>query len=218
MLDEEIDIFQAMLLHWYDKNKRTFPWRYIFNPYKVFISEILLQQTNVEKIVKPYFEIINKYKNVSELSKADSEFLINIFREIGLFYRADRMISISKEFVNKYNGNIPDNWDKLIKIKGIGRYICSAVLCFGYNRPYAILDTNVIRVFERVLGVNTERTRAREDIKLWEFAQAILPKDNYVDYNYALLDFAAEICSLSKPKCGSCIFKYMCSFEDNFHK
>jgi A/G-specific adenine glycosylase len=212
MLDEEIDIFQAMLLHWYDINKRTFPWRYVFEPYKVFISEILLQQTNVEKIIKPYFKIINKYKNIYELAEAESEFLIYTFKEIGLFYRADRMISISKEFIDKYNGNIPDDLDNIIRVKGIGRYIGSAILCFGYNRPYAILDTNVIRVFERVLGISKERSRAREDKKLWEFAQAILPQNDYVDYNYALLDFASEVCSASKPKCSNCIFKYMCYF------
>lgn len=213
MLGEEIDIFQAMLLYWYDSNKRIFPWRYIFDPYKVFVSEILLQQTNVKKIIKPYFEIVSRYKNIYELANADSEFLKYIFKEIGLFYRADRMINISKEFVDKYDGNIPDKQEELVKIKGIGKYMSSAMLCFGYNKPYAILDTNVVRIFERILGISKECSRAREDRKLWQFAQAILPQDDYVDYNYALLDFASEVCSAIKPKCSNCIFKYMCFFE-----
>lgn len=212
ILDEEIDIFQAILLYWYDTNKRIFPWRYIFNPYKVLISEILLQQTNVEKIVVPYLKIINEYKNVNELAEADTKFLSDIFKNIGLLYRVNRMISISKEIRDKFNGNIPDNWNELIKIKGIGRYICSSILCFGYSKPYAILDTNVIRVYERVLGITVECSRAREDKKLWEFAQIMLPKEYYVDYNYAILDFGAKVCSASKPKCNDCIFKDMCCF------
>lgn len=210
MSDEEIAIFHALLSDWYDKNKRSFPWRYIFDPYRVFVSEILLQQTNVEKVVKPYFRITNKYKNIFELADANIELLREIFRDIGLFYRAERMINISKELLDKYNGNIPDQWDELIKIKGIGFYICAAVLCFGYNKPYAILDTNVIRIFERLLDVSSERSRAREDRKLWEFAQMLLPTDNYVDYNYALLDFASDVCTATKPKCHVCIFRNMC--------
>ncbi len=214
MSDEEIAIFQALLLGWYDKNKRSFPWRYTFDPYKVFVSEILLQQTNVEKVINPYIKIVNEYKNIHQLSEADNVILREIFKSIGLFYRADRMINISKEIVSKHNGNIPDTWDYLIKIKGIGRYICSAILCFGYNKPYAILDTNVIRVFDRVLGIMTTQSRAREDVRLWSIAQMILPENDYIDFNYAILDFASSVCTAKSPKCRECPFKFMCFFED----
>lgn len=215
MTDEEISIFQGILLVWYDRNMRSFPWRYIFNPYKVLISEVLLQQTNVEKVILPYYKIINQYKSIAELACADIKFLKDIFKYIGLFYRADRLINISKEIMNKYGGNIPNEWDQLIKIKGVGRYICSAVLCFGFNKPYAVLDTNVIRIFERVLGVESECTRPREDMKLWEFAQMLLPEEDYVDYNYALLDFAAEVCTATNPKCTNCYLKYICLYSKN---
>lgn len=208
--DEEIDIFQFFLLDWYYKNKRNFPWRYTFDPYKVLISEILLQQTNVEKIIDPYFEIIKIYKNIYQLKNADINFLRNIFKDIGLFYRADRLKEISEEIAKYHNGVIPNSWEKLLSIKGIGYYICSAVLCFGYNKSYAVMDTNVIRIFDRLFNIKSNKKRPRDDISLWEFAQTMLPKDNYVDYNYAILDFGASICTMYNPKCSKCIFNFMC--------
>lgn len=210
MLDEEITIFQYLLLDWYDKNRRDFPWRYTFNPYKVMISEVLLQQTNVEKIVKPYFEITEDYKNINDLANADIYFLKDIFKDIGLFYRADRLKNIAEEISYNHKGQIPDTWDELIKIKGIGAYICSAILCFGFNQPYAVLDTNVIRIFERLFDVKSEKKRPRDDIRLWEFAQMLLPKDRYVDYNYAILDFGASVCTAYNPKCSICVLKFIC--------
>lgn len=213
MTDEDIAIYHVLLLEWFNNNKRDFPWRYIFNPYKILISEILLQQTNAEKVIKPYKEITAKYNNILELSESDGLELKNIFKDIGLFYRANRLINISKEVMIKHSGMIPNDWDKLINIKGIGRYICSAVLCFGFNKPYAVLDTNVIRIFERIFDEKSAYTRAREDIRMWQFAQMLLPEYDYVDYNYALLDFAAEICKFSNPKCDKCSLRTICSYN-----
>lgn len=208
--DEEIYMFQCFLLDWYDKNKRNFPWRYTFDPYKVLVSEILLQQTNVDKVVEPYFRIINKYKNIHELAESEDVFLKNVFKGIGLFYRADRLKNIAGNIVNYNKKVIPDKWDELIKIKGIGYYICSALLCFGFNKPYAVLDTNVIRIFERIFDIKSEKKRPRDDIKLFEFAQLLIPEDRYVDYNYAILDFGACICTMYNPKCSQCIFRFNC--------
>lgn len=211
--DEELIMFQCFLLDWYDKNKRSFPWRYTYEPYKVLISETLLQQTNVEKVVEPYLKIVKAYKNIEQLENADSDFLRNVFKDIGLFYRADRLKQIAKEIVKHHNKIIPNNWPELIKIKGIGYYICSAILCFGYNKPYAVLDTNVIRMFDRLFDIKSDKKRPRDDIKLWEFAQSILPEDKYIDYNYAILDFGASICTMYNPKCRKCIFNFMCYIE-----
>lgn len=211
MLDEEITIFQYLLLDWYDKNKRDFPWRYTFDPYKVMVSEMLLQQTNVEKVIEPYIKIIETYRDISELANADISFLKGVFKDIGLFYRADRLKSIAKEIVCNQDGQIPDKWNSLIKIKGIGSYICCAILCFGFNKPYAVLDTNVIRILERLFDVKSEKNRPRDDTKLWEFAQIMLPGDRYIDYNYAILDFGSSVCTAYNPKCKLCKLKVLCN-------
>lgn len=208
--DEKSCMFQCLLFDWYDKNKREFPWRYTFNPYKILVSEILLQQTNVKKIIDPYLKIIDTYKNINELSQCDIDFLKNIFKDIGLFYRADRLKGIAQNIVKDYNGIVPDSWDELIKISGIGDYICNAVLCFGFKKPYAVLDTNVIRIFDRLFDVKSDKRRSRNDAELLEFAQIILPEDRYVDYNYAILDFAACVCTRYNPKCCGCVFRFNC--------
>lgn len=213
--DEKICMFQCFLLDWYDKNKRKFSWRYTFNPYKVLISEMLLQQTNVEKIIDPYLKITDTYKDINELSQCDIDFLKNIFKDIGLFYRADRLKSIAENIVDDYNGAIPNSWDELIKINGIGDYICSAVLCFGFKKPYAVLDTNVIRIFHRLFDVESDKKRPRDDTKLLEFAQVLLPEDRYVDYNYAILDFGACVCTMHNPKCSECVFGFNCNNYKN---
>lgn len=212
MEDYEIEIFHYYILDWYDKNKREFPWRYTFDPYKVLVSEILLQQTNVRTVTSPYLMIISKYKNITSLSNADIIELKEIVKGIGLVYRADRLINISKEIIQNHSGEIPDEWNNLIRIKGIGKYICSAILCFGYNKPYAILDTNVIRLFERIFGLKSECSRPREDKKLWSFAQMLLPGKDYVHYNYALLDFASMVCTAANPKCDLCPLKQLCRY------
>lgn len=214
MQDEEIVIFQCMLLNWYERNKRCFPWRYKFDPYEVLLSEILLQQTNAEKVVQPYLKIIKAKKNINELANCDINFLSTIFKDIGLFYRADRLKNIAEEITELHNGVIPNKWEDLIKIKGIGYYICSAVLCFGFNQPYAVLDTNVIRIYDRLFEFKSEKKRPRDDIKLWDFAQMMIPEDEYVDFNYAVLDFGAKICTVGKPKCHICTFKNTCTYKN----
>lgn len=206
--------FQSKVLQYYLYHKRNFPWRYTFNPYKVLVSEILLQQTNVEKVIKPYCAIIEKYCSIQELGNAEIEFLRDLFKDLGLFYRADRLINISKQIIEKYGGIIPEKREDLIKIKGIGDYTCNAVLCFGYKKPYAIVDTNVIRVFERVLNFKSLKKRPHTDKKIWEFAQLLLPFDDFIDYNYGLLDFAALVCKARKPSCSECLMSSICYYKN----
>lgn len=215
---KEKEHFVEFLLEWYTTNGREFPWRYTFNPYYVLISEILLQQTNADKVVQSYMTIVNKYNSIFELAEADINFLRDIFKDLGLFYRADRMVQIAEQIMNQYKGKIPSQKNELIKIKGIGDYVCGAVLCFGYNKPYAIVDTNIIRIFERFFNFKSEKKRPRTDKRIWEFAQELLPEQNYVDYNYALLDFGALMCTAKKQKCDECEFKKKCSYNYKIHR
>jgi A/G-specific adenine glycosylase len=214
-VDSKIDIefveeFQSRILSWYKENGRVFPWRYTFNSYKVMVSEVLLQQTNADKVVQPYLSITERYQSVYELLHADYSYLLSIFREIGLLYRADRLIDISAQVITAHSGKIPEKREELISIKGIGNYSCNAILCFGYNKPYCIVDTNVIRIFEKVFGVKSDSKRPHTDKKIWEFAQEILTTNDFVDYNYGLLDFAALVCKKRKPVCDLCSISSIC--------
>ena len=192
MDDVDIVSFQTFILDWYKSNKRDFPWRYIYDPYRVLVSEVLLQQTGAEQIIPYYYRIINEYRSIEELANGDLNFLKDIFRNIGLVYRADRLINISKDILKRY-GRIPDSQNQLLSIKGIGKYTCNSVLCFGYNKRYPIVDTNVIRVFKQLLDYESKAQRPHTDKELWHFAEMMLPEEDYLDYNYALLDFGNSL-------------------------
>lgn len=210
--------FQRRLLGWFKTNARNFPWRYQNNPYKVFVSEILLQQTNADKVVDPYSQLINQYPDVISLSFGAVEDLKLVFMGLGLFFRAERILRIANEIVDNHFGVFPSNFDDLKAIKGIGDYSASAILCFGYGKRFSIVDTNVIRIFNRVFSLTSEKKRPRTDKKFWNFAHNLLPRKKYLDFNYALLDFAALICRYSKPKCNICPIRLVCSFfaEGNY--
>lgn len=212
---EIIAKLQKYIYNWYSENGRFFPWRYTFDAYKVLVSEVLLQQTNAEKVVGAYNIIVKQYKTICDLADADIVFLRSLFKDLGLFYRADRLVDISRQITEKYKGKIPDKREDLLAIRGIGNYISNAVLCFGYNKPYAVVDTNVIRVFDRVLGFKSTHKRPRTDRRIWELAQILLPSENYVDYNYGLLDFASAVCRARKPVCSGCLMYVICNYSKN---
>lgn len=206
----KIQAFQASLLLWYTSNARAFPWRYIFDPYKVLVSEFLLQQTDAAKVIKVYKDILEDYPTISDLSNADPNQLKIYFLKLGLFFRSERLIKAANQIKEQYAGIIPIEKTELKKLHGVGDYISSAVLCFGYNKAQAIVDTNIIRIFERCFGIKSSSSRPRTDKAIWAFAEEILPVQNYADYNYALLDFAALVCTARKPKCAECFFGQNC--------
>jgi A/G-specific adenine glycosylase len=204
--------FGHKLLNWYYENKRIFPWRYTFDPFKVFISEIMLQRTRAKNIVEPYETVLNNFKSIKDLEKADQNELTRILSTLGIKYRVKRLNDISKSFCEKYGCNIPDNQNDLLNTPGIGQYICNAILCFGYNMRYPIVDSNVLRIFDRFFGVKSLTKSPHKDKKIWDFAEKLLPEENYVDYNYALLDFAAKVCKPKNPCCKSCPLNEDCSY------
>jgi len=177
------------------------------------LSEVLLQQTNVVKVIEPFVSISSRWPSVHALADADSIELRPYFADLGLFYRAERLVSISKQIVELHNGIYPSNKDDLLKVRGIGGYAASCIVCFGHGLREAIVDTNVIRIVSRVFHFQSEKARPRDDKKIWGFADKLLPQKYYVDYNYALLDFAAVICTYSNPRCDRCPLHDICSYK-----
>lgn len=211
------DIFKRELIKWFNINKRDFPWRYTYDPYKVLVSEILLQRTQAKQVIEPYKKILEKYKNVKALSKAKEENILIIIKDIGLHKKASILINIANKIVRKHKGIIPNQREDLIKIKGIGNYIANSILCFGYNKSFGLIDTNISRIYTRIFDLEINSKRTHTDKKLWNFAEEMIPNENYVDYNYALLDFGALICKKSKPLCSKCAFSKpeICSYFKN---
>lgn len=213
--------FQKELLNWFKNNKRNFLWRKSKNPYDLIIAEIMLQKTNAEKVEKVYPWFLDKIPDFPALFSVSDEELKNILRYLGLQNQKVPILKdLAKRVINEYNNNLPQNKEDLLKIKGIGNYIANAVLCFAFNKRVPIVDGNMIRILERVFNIKSKKKNARTDIEIWEQMEDLLPEEDYKNFNYALLDFAALICTFYNPKCDECFFKRNCYYNslDNKNK
>lgn len=202
--------FQTSLLNWYRQNGRHLPWRDTNDPYKIIVAEFLLQKTDVEKAKVVYEEFIFRWPTVHLLSKEAVPSISNVIQPLGLRYRATRLKSTAKAVVKKFGGKIPEAREKLLELPGVGRYIASAVECFAYNKPRAVLDTNIIRILNRVFGIKSDKNRPREDSRLWNLAQTLVPSNNAKEYNWGLLDYGALICKSKEPLCNECVLHSIC--------
>ena len=210
---EKQDKVQKKLLYWGKDNIKSYPWRNTSDPYKILISEILLHKTDSKKVKKVYPIFIKKFPTIYDLYEAKEEEINVVFKDIGLFYRAQRLKEIAKQTVSNFNGNIPNRKKELLSFCGVGDYISNAVLCFSFKKKMPIVDTNIVRVYERVFSIKSSKVRPRTDKKIWDFAENMLPRNSYVEYNYSLLDFASEICKAKKPLCNICPVKNICEYK-----
>lgn len=207
--------FQNNMLIWWKNNKRIFPWRETRDPYKILCSEVLLQQTNAEKVVPVYNKIISDYPEPADLSEAETEELEEIIKPLGLLKRAGRLKKIAAEITQKYDGIIPADKKALIKLPGVGNYTANAVICFAFEKQVGVLDTNTIRILARVFDIKSDKARPRNDKNLQNQLNKVIPKNKSKIFNYALLDFAALICTAENPNCGKCVISRICFYYSN---
>lgn len=207
--------FIRKLRQWYRTYHRSYPWRNTKNPYKILISEFLLQKTNADLALATYKSLVKKYPNQHSLATAKIGVLKRLISPIGLSYRAERLIKTANQLVFEFKGEIPNNRQDLLKLYGVGLYISNAVLCFAYNKRVAIIDTNTIRIFDRVFGIKSNLKRPRTDKTLEKQVEFFLPKNNPSGFNYALLDFGATICTAKYPKCACCPLNDLCRYYRN---
>ncbi|HXH11626.1 MAG TPA: A/G-specific adenine glycosylase [Alphaproteobacteria bacterium] len=202
--------FQTRLLTWYAENKRDLPWRKTSDPYSILVSEIMLQQTQVDRVIPKYEEFLRKYPTLEALAKAPVDEVKRTWYPLGYNIRPIRLHSIAREAVEKYGGKIPDDPDTLQSLKGIGRYTAGAVLSFAYGRAAPILDTNVRRVLHRVFIGQGDARGHRVQRELWELSEALIPAGKAYDFNQALMDFGATMCTARKPLCLICPMQQTC--------
>jgi A/G-specific adenine glycosylase len=202
--------FQQRLLSWYDRNKRDLPWRNTADPYNILVSEIMLQQTQVDRVIPKYLEFLTKYPTLEALANAPVEEVKDIWYPLGYNVRPLRLHSIAREAVEKYGGKIPADPETLQGLKGIGRYTAGAVLSFAFGQAAPILDTNVRRVLFRVFLGEGDPKRYSLQKELWELSEALIPADKVYDFNQALMDFGATVCTARKPVCLVCPLNEIC--------
>jgi A/G-specific adenine glycosylase len=202
--------FRLKLLAWYAAHGRDLPWRRTDDPYHILVSEIMLQQTQVDRVLPKYAEWLDKYPSLTALASAPVDEVARTWYPLGYNIRPRRLHAIARESVERYGGDLPSDPDTLRSFKGIGAYTAGAILSFAFRRPAAILDTNVARVLFRVfVGRGTPKSHAMRR-RLWKLSAALVPRRDAFDFNQALMDFGAMVCVARKPLCLVCPMARMC--------
>ena len=202
--------FRRNLLTWYRKNGRDLPWRKTDDPYHILVSEIMLQQTQVDRVLPKYAEWLAKYPSFEALAAAPIKDVTRTWYPLGYNIRPKRLHSIAREAVEKFGGELPSDEATLLSFKGIGDYTAGAIRSFAFRERAAILDTNVARVLLRVfIGRGSAKEHAMKR-RLWTLSHALVPRRDVFDFNQGLMDFGAMVCSARKPKCLLCPMRRMC--------
>jgi A/G-specific adenine glycosylase len=202
--------FQRRLLSWYARHRRDLPWRKTREPYRVLVSEIMLQQTQVDRVIPKYREFLRRYPTLDDLAAARPADVRRLWYPLGYNARPYRLHAIARETVAQYGGRLPDTDEALRRLPGIGRYTAGAILSFAYGRDAAILDTNVRRVLSRVFVGPRRTRRVRGEKAWWDLAARLVPRGRGYDFNQALMDFGATWCTPRKPRCPGCPMKSFC--------
>jgi A/G-specific adenine glycosylase len=204
--------FRQRLLTWYRRHGRDLPWRKTGDPYHILVSEIMLQQTQVDRVLPKYAEWLDKYPSMHALASAPDQEVAETWRPLGYNIRPRRLQSIARESVANYGGQLPSDEATLLSFKGIGQYTAGAIRSFAFGERAAILDTNVARVLFRVfVGEGDPKSHAMKR-HLWTVSDALVPARHVFDFNQALMDFGAMICVARTPKCLLCPMKKDCAW------
>ena len=202
--------FSRKILNWYKEHKRPLPWRQTSDPYKIWLSEILLQQTRVAQGLPYYEKFITHFPTVQDLAAADEETVLKLWQGLGYYSRARNLHSTARTVVKELNGHFPDNHKDLIKLKGIGDYTASAIASISFGRPEPVVDGNVYRVLARYFGIDLPIDSPKGVKYFKELARDIMDKEQIRDYNQGLMEFGALQCKPKKPDCDSCPLNDSC--------
>jgi len=207
---ERIEHVQQSLLSWYASARRDLPWRATDDPYAILVSEIMLQQTQVERVLPKYQQFLAAFPTLADLAKAPTSEVISVWVPLGYNRRAVSLQAIARQVIAEYDGRLPDTVEELLKLKGIGRYTAGAIACFAYHKQVATVDTNIYRVLHRVfLGLEYPEAKL-STTAMFAFAEQLLPPGEAYNWNQALMDMGATICVSANPQCTRCPLQESC--------
>ena len=203
--------FRRALLAWYREHGRKLPWRETSDPYHILVSEMMLQQTQVDRVLPKYQEWLAKYPSLGALAAAPDDEVSQTWRPLGYNIRPRRLHAIARESMARYGGALPSDEETLLSFKGIGAYTAGAIRSFAFGERAAIVDTNVARVLFRVfVGRGDAKAHAMRR-HLWAVSETLVPRKQVFDFNQALMDLGAMVCVARKPKCLVCPMLKMCT-------
>ncbi len=206
----EYQAFSHQILTWYKENPRELPWRGTDDPYKIWLSEIILQQTRVAQGLPYYYAFIEAYPTVKHLALAPEEEVLRLWQGLGYYSRARNLHSCAKSIWFEMGGKFPTTYDGLIKLKGVGSYTASAIASFAYGEVKAVVDGNVFRVLSRYFGIETDIASSKAKKEFESLANQIIPQEEPGEFNQAMMDFGARLCTPKNPGCSTCPLKDSC--------
>ena len=198
-------LFQKRLIAWYRKESRkNLPWRKTRDPYRIWISEAMLQQTQVAMVIPYYERFLERFPTVQRLSRAPLTEVLDSWSGLGYYSRAKNLHACAQRIVREHSGKLPNQVDSLMKLPGIGRYTAGAISSIAFDRPAPILDGNVQRVLCRYFGIREDPRQVQIRRKLWRLAEQLVPETAPGDFNQALMELGATLCAPRQPRCGAC--------------
>ena len=203
--------FTNSLTQWYLQNKRDLPWRKTVNPYKIWLSEIMLQQTRVAQGTPYFLSFTTAFPTVFDLAAANEEQVLKLWQGLGYYSRARNLHKTAQYVANELSGIFPDNYNDLLKLKGVGEYTAAAIASFSYNEVVPVVDGNVFRVLSRYFDVETDIASASAKKEFAALAFELMPKGNPAIFNQAIMEFGALQCVPKSPNCGICVFNTSCA-------
>ena len=204
------EAFSEKLINWYYQNKRDLPWRNIKDPYQIWLSEVILQQTRVVQGLPYYEKFVENFPDIFSLANANEQEVLRLWQGLGYYSRARNMHATAKIIANDFNGKFPENYEGLLKLKGIGPYTAAAIASFAFDEKVAVVDGNVYRVLARVFGVETDISSHESKKIFGELANKLISETSPSTYNQAIMEFGAMHCTPAKPECMFCIFTDTC--------
>jgi A/G-specific adenine glycosylase len=201
---EGVEQVRTKLLSWYDKNRRDLPWRRERDPYKIWVSEVMLQQTRVDTVIPYYERFMQRFPTLQDLASAPEEEVIKAWEGLGYYSRVRNLHAAVREVAKSHGGKVPDDREAMSRLKGVGPYTVGAVLSIAYNQRLPAVDGNVMRVFSRLYAIEEDITKAATRRRMEALAMDLIPEDRPGDFNQALMELGALICSPSSPACDRC--------------
>ena len=213
--DFNIEDFQQALLDWYEAEKRDLPWRRTNDPYKIWVSEVMLQQTRVDTVIPYYRRFLEKFPTLQDFAEAEEDEILKVWEGLGYYSRVRNLQSAVREVSEKYNGQVPDKIKEFQSLKGVGPYTAGAVMSIAYNKPEPAVDGNVMRVFSRIFSIKEDIAKPKTRKIFEELVREVIARENPSPFNQGIMELGALICTPQSPSCLLCPVRDYCK---GFHE
>lgn len=216
--EDMVTAFQTDFLTWYQHEKRNLPWRYNQDPYRIWISEIMLQQTRVDTVIDYFYRFMEIFPTIKDLAEADEDKLLKVWEGLGYYSRARNLQTAAKQIMEEYGGEFPTTVEDIRSLKGIGPYTAGAISSIAFELPEPAIDGNVMRVVSRLFCIEDDIAKASSRKVFDEAMRKIISQEHPGDFNQAMMDLGSSICTPTSPECGSCPLQKYCQAYQEDHQ